>query len=198
MEYGTIRKAQIGAENVYDYSIGNPSVPAPDCVNDAIREALKLNSIDLHGYTTAAGRPSLRAAMAADLNRTRQLKADCVIVCIHWGEEYRLKQNREQENLAKWLISRGADHIIGSHPHVIQPVVMLSDANSSFRHHVTAYSLGNFISGMSAANTDRGLLIELKISRFLSTVWLDGYNTYHVRTLRPSVNGKPYFQVIQE
>lgn len=160
-----------------DYTYGTNGMPVPStCI---------VNLIDT-------------VQMAADLNRTRQLKADCVIVCIHWGEEYRLKQNREQENLAKWLISRGADHIIGSHPHVIQPVVMLSDANSSFRHHVTAYSLGNFISGMSAANTDRGLLIELKISRFLSTVWLDGYNTYHVKTLRPSVNGKPYFQVIQE
>ena len=38
MEYGTIRKQEIGAENVYDYSIGNPSVPAPDCINEAIAE----------------------------------------------------------------------------------------------------------------------------------------------------------------
>jgi len=69
MEYGTIRKAEIGAENVYDYSIGNPSVPAPACVNNAIAEVLKMDSVELHGYTTAAGLPSLRAALAYDLNR---------------------------------------------------------------------------------------------------------------------------------
>lgn len=68
MEYGTVRKAEIGAENVYDYSIGNPSVPAPACVNESIVEALQLDSIALHGYTTAAGLPSLREALANDLN----------------------------------------------------------------------------------------------------------------------------------
>ena len=69
MEYGTIRKAQIGVENVYDYSIGNPSVPAPACVNEAIADVLKMDSVELHGYTTAAGLPSLRAALAYDLNK---------------------------------------------------------------------------------------------------------------------------------
>ena len=69
MEYGTIRKSEIGAENVYDYSIGNPSVPAPACVNEAIAEVLKMDSVELHGYTTAAGLPSLRAALAYDLNK---------------------------------------------------------------------------------------------------------------------------------
>lgn len=68
MEYGTIRKAEIGAEKVFDYSLGNPSVPAPACVNEAIAEALNMDSVKLHGYTTAAGLPSLRAALADDLN----------------------------------------------------------------------------------------------------------------------------------
>lgn len=68
MEYGTIRKAEIGAENVYDYSIGNPSIPAPACINETIAELLKMDSVELHGYTTAAGLPSLREAIAKNLN----------------------------------------------------------------------------------------------------------------------------------
>ena len=60
MEYGTIRKQEIGAENVYDYSIGNPSIPAPDCVNEAIAELIRGDSVALHGYTTAAGPVELR------------------------------------------------------------------------------------------------------------------------------------------
>ena len=44
MEYGTIRKQEIGAENVWDYSIGNPSVPAPDCINEAIAELIKAHN----------------------------------------------------------------------------------------------------------------------------------------------------------
>ena len=69
MEYGTIRKAEIGAENVYDYSIGNPSIPAPACINETIAELLKMDSVELHGYTTAAGLPSVRDAIARDLNK---------------------------------------------------------------------------------------------------------------------------------
>ena len=62
------RKAQIGADKVFDFSLGNPSIPAPPCVNDAIRELLELDSIEVHGYTTAAGLPSLRKAIADDFN----------------------------------------------------------------------------------------------------------------------------------
>ena len=73
MEYGTIRKQEIGAENVYDYSIGNPSIPAPDCVNEAIAELIRGDSVALHGYTTAAGLPSVRDAIAKNLNDTYNL-----------------------------------------------------------------------------------------------------------------------------
>ena len=67
-EYAARRKAEIGAENVFDFSLGNPSVPAPDCVNEATAELLKLDSVSLHGYTTAAGLLSLREAIAENLN----------------------------------------------------------------------------------------------------------------------------------
>lgn len=67
--YGQARKAQIGAENVFDFSIGNPSVPAPAEVRQALVEALDTPSLELHGYTPAAGLPSTRAAIANTLNR---------------------------------------------------------------------------------------------------------------------------------
>ena len=62
-----MRKAQIGAENVFDFSIGNPSIPAPDCVNETIAELIRGDSISLHGYTTAAGLMSLRTRIADDM-----------------------------------------------------------------------------------------------------------------------------------
>lgn len=136
--------------------------------------------------------------MANDLYKARRQNAGCIIVCIHWGEEYHFTQNREQENLAKWLISHGADHIIGSHPHVIQPVALLPEKSDGTSRHIVAYSLGNMISNMSATGTDTGLMLEVRLSQFLSTVWMNGYKEYRVRTLRPTVSGKPYFQVIPE
>ncbi len=69
-EYGKKRAAEIGRENVFDYSLGNPSVPAPECVNEAIRElTLSMNSCELHGYTSAVGDNDTRQAIADDLNK---------------------------------------------------------------------------------------------------------------------------------
>lgn len=64
-EYGRKRAAEIGAENVFDFSLGNPSIPAPPEVNLAIKELLeKENSVALHGYTSAPGDPAVRKAVA--------------------------------------------------------------------------------------------------------------------------------------
>lgn len=67
--YGLERKAQIGADKVFDYSLGNPSVPAPDAVRASIERSLELPAEQLHGYTPAPGLSEARAAVAASLNR---------------------------------------------------------------------------------------------------------------------------------
>ena len=65
--YGGARKAEIGADKVFDFSIGNPSVPAPVAVDEAIKDVLRTDSVELHGYTPATGLMSFRRAIAADL-----------------------------------------------------------------------------------------------------------------------------------
>ncbi len=67
--YALERKAQIGADKVFDFSIGNPSVPAPDAVRESIERALELPPAELHGYSPANGLPEARQAVAASLNR---------------------------------------------------------------------------------------------------------------------------------
>jgi len=68
-EYGCRRAAIVGRENVYDYSLGNPSIPAPDYVNQAIRDILSdTDSLAVHGYTSAVGDFATRKAIADDLN----------------------------------------------------------------------------------------------------------------------------------
>lgn len=70
-EYGKKRAEVVGVENVYDFSLGNPTVPAPDCVNETIRELTQtLDSISLHGYTSAQGDLATRQAIADYLNQT--------------------------------------------------------------------------------------------------------------------------------
>ena len=72
---------------------------------------------------------------------------------MHWGKEYQSLPNREQRELANWLLQQGVTHIIGSHPHVIQPMELRTNGTEQ---HIIVYSLGNFISNMSKANTDGG------------------------------------------
>ena len=67
--YAGARKAQIGAENVFDFSLGNPSIPAPGAVRASIERALALPVTQLHGYTPASGLPAAREAVAASLCR---------------------------------------------------------------------------------------------------------------------------------
>ena len=68
-EYGRQRAAVVGAENVFDYSLGNPSIPAPAGVNEAIAAVIaEMPSLAVHGYTSAPGDLGLRQAVADDLN----------------------------------------------------------------------------------------------------------------------------------
>ena len=79
--------------------------------------------------------PTITAAIKAI---KREQKADLVIPFLHWGEEYETKPNREQIALAEKMIDAGADIVIGSHPHVIQPP-------TTYRGKPIFYSLGNFV-----------------------------------------------------
>ena len=82
--YGGARKAQIGAENVFDFSLGNPSIPATESVRASIARALELPPTRLHGYTPAPGLPAAREAVAASLNRrfgTSYAAGDVYLTC---------------------------------------------------------------------------------------------------------------------
>ena len=68
-EYGRARAAFVGEENIYDYSLGNPSIPSPAAVDQTIREVLAdTPSLQVHGYTSAVGDMTTRQAIAEDLN----------------------------------------------------------------------------------------------------------------------------------
>lgn len=68
-EYGRARAAVVGEDNIYDYSLGNPSIPSPAAVDQTIREVLAdTPSLQIHGYTSAVGDMATRQAIAEDLN----------------------------------------------------------------------------------------------------------------------------------
>lgn len=103
--------------------------------------------------------------MAADLAEARARKPHFIIVVMHWGLEYQLQENAEQRKLAQFLIRNGADMIIGSHPHVVQPIKVETARmpDGAEKSAVVVYSLGNFISNQQKPGTDGGILFQVDL-----------------------------------
>lgn len=108
-----------------------------------------------------------RDLISKDVMEARDAGAELIALCIHWGDEYKLLPNSEQRNLARFISSLGVEMIIGSHPHVIQPIE-LSPGDEHKRPTLTVYSLGNFISAMRTVDTRGGAMVRVKLRRDLS------------------------------
>lgn len=92
---------------------------------------------------------------------------DLICVNMHWGVEYKLKQNSTQEDLADFLFKNGVDIILGSHPHVLEPMekrtITLEDETT--KDGFVIYSLGNFVSGQIYANTKSTVILDIQITK---------------------------------
>ena len=139
----------------------------------------------------------LRKELAIDIHTARTMKPDVIIAIMHWGNEYQRYPNDEQRNLALWLISQGVDHIIGSHPHVVQPIELIPHAEYPTQHAVI-YSLGNYVSNMSIPHSDVGLSVELVIEKIGATTRLKELIPHFVWTERATLSHTNDFRIIPE
>ncbi len=130
-----------------------------------------------------------------DIQKVRQVKPDFIIACIHWGREYERNEHSSQQNLAGFLFRQGVDAIIGSHPHVIQPVKLYYPQPDSSRYKLVVYSLGNLVSNQRERYRDGGILFELNLEKTDRTVIRD-YSYTPVWVNKPSKDGKEIFQLV--
>ena len=103
-------------------------------------------------------------AIRRDLSQVNRKHIDCVIVFFHWGIEYARRPNDEQRRLAALCHRLGAEIVIGSHPHVIQPIEAKRDNDGVVRS-VTVYSLGNLVSNQKERYRNGGLIVTLDIKK---------------------------------
>jgi len=96
------------------------------------------------------------------IRTARERGSDIVIVMPHWGNEYQRTYSEEQSELAWSWIKAGADIVVGTHPHVVQPVQVITLETG--RTGIVAYSLGNFVSNQQDRYTDLGGLLEITIT----------------------------------
>lgn len=105
-----------------------------------------------------------REAIKKDVEEAKQ-NSDVVVVAMHWGVEYILYPNTEQEELAGFLAEIGVDIVIGHHPHVLQPMKFIERPDGSKMFVV--YSLGNFLSGQKDDYKDIGGILQLHVEKFV-------------------------------
>lgn len=105
-----------------------------------------------------------RKKMASEVEALRKAGAEIVVVCIHWGVEYQLTEHPTQRQTADYLADLGVDLIIGSHPHVIQPMKVMHNKKNN-KDVLVVYSLGNFISNMKTGPTRGGALVKVMLQR---------------------------------
>ena len=137
------------------YTYGTNGIPIPK------KHPYAINVFNTD-YLTTLSKPDWDR-LAADLEAARAMETDLIAVMVHWGLEYKLEQNRYQEELADFLFENGADMVLGGHSHVPQPMELrtLPDGRQGF----VCYSLGNFISSQTKPNTDTTAVLTLTLTR---------------------------------
>ncbi len=122
-------------------------------------------------------------------------QVDVLIVILHWGIEYTTEPTAKQRILAEEILTSGADAIIGSHPHVIQPMEILEIAGQK---KFVAYAIGNFISHQRGEERNSGIVLKLKFTKDFTenTVSLEEASYTPTFSHHYYDNGKMDFRVV--
>ena len=131
-----------------DYTYGTNGIPVPSgkeyCVNLIDKDLIK-----------------------KDIEAAKKENVDMIVACMHWGDEYKTKANKEQEDLADFLFKNGVNVIIGNHPHVLEQMekrtVTLEDGTT--QDGFVIYACGNFICDQNAENTRNSIILNLTITK---------------------------------
>lgn len=128
------------------------------CEQQGIKIAILNYTYGTNGLPFPAGMPYAvnlldREKIEADVARAKEM-ADFVVLCPHWGTEYVLKESQNQRDWAAFFLECGVDLVIGTHPHVIEPVEMLYDEDGNGM--LVYYSLGNYVNATAGEDSDIG------------------------------------------
>ena len=128
----------------YTYGTNGRDVPSPMIVNIIDKETIRRDIMD-----------------------AKCQNPDAIIACMHWGDEYVSLPPQRIKELADWLLEQGVDHIIGNHPHVIQPIELRFNKERC-NYNTVVYSTGNLLSNMSLRRTDGGAIIGMELTKILN------------------------------
>lgn len=130
-----------------------------------------------------------------DILKAKELKADIIIVLYHYGQEYKREPDNYQKQVNDWAWEAGADVIIGSHPHVLQPAVFLADSSGLTRK-FTAYSLGNFFSNQQWRYSDAGAVLYLSFEKNSEKATLTTADFLPTWVFKGDIEGKRTYRIL--
>lgn len=119
--------------------------------------------------------------------------SDFIIVALHFGTEYERNPSREQKKIARKIARSGADMIIGSHPHVIQPCEVIEIENKKV---FIAYSLGNFFCGQRKRYTDTGIMLKYVIAKDSNHTYLKDAKYIPTYVAKYKIDGFYKFKIL--
>lgn len=133
-----------------------------------------------------------------DIQSAKNLNPDLIIVYYHFGEEYQKEPNTYQEEIAKLAKDAGADIIIASHPHVLQPIELFTKPNSKLDTGFIAYSLGNFISNQQWRYSDAGVILNFTMEKNKNDgkISLKNLNCVPTYVYKGAIEGKKEYLIL--
>ncbi len=136
-----------------------------------------------------------KESITKDVEKAKSKKADIIILFLHWGTEYDTIPSRAQTDMAGYFLSIGVDMVIGSHPHVIQKMIMVRDSISK-ENKLIVYSLGNFISNQRKPKTDGGSIVRVELTKENDKYSVSNAGYYLTWVYAPIVNYRKKFFIL--
>ena len=159
----------------------------------------------LLSYFTYDKLPEFYAQVQTYLDEMKAAGVEATLVYMHWGEEYKLSANKDQQAMAQKLCDMGIDAIVGSHPHVLEPVDLLQSTTDPGHATVVLYSLGNAVSNqrkeemttLTTGETEDGALFSVTFAKYPDgTVFLDAVELIPTWVNMHANSGKTEYNII--
>ncbi len=174
--YPLVLKKNEMSISLLNYTYGTNGIPVP--------EGNIVNLID-------------KIQISQDIQKADSQNTDITIPYIHWGIEYERQANATQKDLAKFLIHEGCGAVIGSHPHVVQPIELIRKESSDTLNILpVVYSLGNFVSNQRDRYKDGGIMVQFTINKTATKTFITNFKYIPYWVYKGVLNGKYQYYII--
>ena len=167
----------------------DPNVVAPNGIDMKTSDGKLINSFHINDLDTFYQR------IEGQISEMKEQGAEALVLYIHWGVEYQLTENKTQNAIAQKMCDLGIDVIVGGHPHVIQPMELLTSTSDENHKTLCLYSTGNALSNqrrdlmrLDTGHTEDGILFNFTFAKYsdgtvrvedasVIPTWVNKYNS---------------------